>query len=330
MAEHTGPAAESHEPKLLHRLSAAIRTHHLSRSTEKAYLYWVRRFILFHSKRHPRDMAEPEVNAFLTHLAVHGKVSASTQTQALCGLLFLYRHILGIELGELSDLVRARRRPRLPVVLTRDEVRRVITLTDGVHRLVLTLLYGTGLRILEALRLRIKDLDLAENQITVRDGKGSKDRVTMFPTTLEVTLTDHLRKVKELHARDLRDGYGRVFLPHALARKYPHAAAEWGWQYVFPATRRFHDPRTGSTGRHHLHESAVQRAFKRAVRQAGLVKHATCHCLRHSFATHLLQDGYDIRTVQELLGHRHLKTTMIYTHVLHRGGRGVRSPADSL
>jgi integron integrase len=317
-------------PKLLQQLSQALRARHMSRRTEQAYLHWSRRFILFHDKRHPRDLAEPEVNAFLTHLAVERKVSASTQTQALCALLFLYRHVLGIDLGDLGQLVRARRRRRLPVVLTRDEVRSVLAPTDGVYRIVLTLLYGTGLRLLEGLRLRVKDVDFSANQVTVRDGKGFKDRITMLPASIAAPLADHLRQVKKVHDRDLEDGYGRVFLPYALARKYPHAAAEWGWQYVFPATSRFHDPQGGTVGRHHLHETAVQRAFRQAVRRAGLVKHATCHCLRHSFATHLLQDGYDIRTVQELLGHRHLKTTMIYTHVLNRGGRGVRSPADAL
>ena len=266
------------------------------------------------------------INAFLKHLAVDRQVSASTQSQALCAILFLYRTVLGEEVGEL-DIVRARRKRKLPVVLTRDEVRRVFGEIQN-HRLVYELLYGSGLRLLEALRLRVKDLDLKRRQLVVRDGKGKKDRVTMLSEKLVVPLEQHLRKVREAHQQALQAGYGTVALPHALARKYRSAEKDWGWQWVFPAPKRSRDPRTGAIRRHYLHERSVQREFKRAVRTAGLVKPATCHTLRHSFATHLLESGYDIRTIQELLGHKSVKTTMIYTHVLNRGGRGVRSPLD--
>ena len=316
-------------PTLLGEVRRQLRARHLSRSTERSY-GWIRRYLRFHGKRHPAEMAEAEINGFLTHLATEGRVSASTQTQALCALLFLYRHVLGIEIGELEGLVRARRPRRLPLVLTQEEVRRVLGCLRGVHRLVATLLYGGGLRLMEGLRLRVKDLDLATGQITVRQGKGNKDRLTVLPESTQPSLPEHLRRVKAIHDRDLRDGWGEAPLPHALARKYPGAAREWGWQYVFPATTRWRNPATGREGRHHLHERAFQRAFEEGVRKAGITKPATPHCLRHSFATHLLGNGYDIRTVQELLGHRHLKTTMIYTHVLNRGGRGVRSPADLL
>ena len=318
------------EPKLLDRVREALRVRHLSLRTEKAYLHWIRRYILFHGKRHPREMGEAEINAFLTHLAVEGQVSASTQTQALCALLFLYRTVLEKEVGELEGLVRAKRRRKLPVVLTPEEVRKILSHLTGVDRLFLSLLYGTGLRIAELLRLRVKDVDFAYGQIIVRDGKGAKDRMTMLPSSLKPELQEHLKAVKRLHDQDRREGHGRVYLPNALARKYPGAAAEWGWQYVFPAPAFSQDPRSGERRRHHLHERSLQRAFHDAVRKADMVKPATCHTLRHSFATHLLQNGYDIRTVQELLGHRSVKTTMIYTHVLNRGGRGVTSPVDVL
>jgi integron integrase len=275
-------------------------------------------------------MGEKEINAFLTHLAVEGNVSASTQTQALCGLLFLYRTVLEREVGELEGLIRARRRRKVPVVLTPEEVRAILGGIQGTERLFLSLLYGTGLRLAEALRLRVKDIDFSYDQIVVRDGKGAKDRVTMLPGTLKAELMAHLKRVKALHDADLREGHGRVHMPHALARKYPSASAEWGWQYVFPAATRSLDPRSGERRRHHLHERGIQRAFHDAARHAGIAKHATCHTLRHSFATHLLMNGYDIRTVQELLGHRSVQTTMIYTHVLNRGGRGEQSPMDRL
>jgi integron integrase len=321
---------EKREPKLLDRVREALRVRHMSLRTEKAYLHWIRRYILFHGKRHPKEMGEAEINAFLTHLAVEGQVSASTQTQALCALLFLYRTVLEKEVGELEGLVRAKRRRKLPVVLTAEEVKSVLSRLEGVDRFFLSLLYGTGMRLAEALRLRVKDVDFSYDQITVRDGKGAKDRVTMLPASLKGDLREHLKKVKRLHEEDLRAGNGRVHLPYALARKYPGAAAEWGWQYVFPAPTLSQDPRSGEWRRHHLHERGIQRAFRAAVRAAGIVKPATCHTLRHSFATHLLMSGYDIRTVQEILGHRSVQTTMIYTHVLNRGGRGVQSPIDRL
>jgi integron integrase len=268
--------------------------------------------------------------AFLTHLAVKERVSASTQTQALCGLLFLYRTVLEREVGELEGLVRARRTRKLPVVLTSEEVRRVLSHTAGMERLFLSLLYGTGLRLMEGLRLRVKDVDFSYDQITVRDGKGAKDRVTMLPASLKAELLEHLKEVKRLHEEDRRAGNGRVYLPYALSRKYPNAAGEWGWQYVFPSPYLSRDPRSGEQRRHHWYERNPQKAFQEAVRKAGVTKAASCHTLRHSFATHLLMKGYDIRTVQELLGHKSLKTTMIYTHVLNRGGRGVQSPIDAL
>ncbi len=261
---------------------------------------------------------------------MEGQVSASTQTQALCALLFLYRTVLEKEVGELEGLVRAKRRRKLPVVLTAEEVKSILSRLQGDDRIFLSLLYGTGMRLLEALRLRVKDVDFAYDQITIRDGKGAKDRVTMLPASLKAELAAHLKKVKRLHEADLREGGGRVHLPYALDRKYPSAAGEWGWQYVFPAPTVSQDPRSGERRRHHLHERGIQRAFHAAVRTAGIVKAATCHTLRHSFATHLLMSGYDIRTVQEILGHKSVQTTMIYTHVLNRGGRGVQSPIDRL
>jgi integron integrase len=267
---------------------------------------------------------------FLTHLAVQGGVSPSTQTQALCAILFLYRIVLGREVGELEGLVRAQRKRKLPVVLTQDEVRSLLSCVDGVNRLFLSLLYGTGMRLTEVLRLRVKDVDFGYDQITVRDGKGAKDRMTMLPASIKAELQEHLRGVKKQHESDLQAGGGRVYLPYALARKYPHADVEWGWQFVFPAPSFSVDPRTGERRRHHLHKRGIQRAFHDAARKAGIAKHATCHTLRHSFSTHLLLAGYDIRTLQELLGHKSVKTTMIYTHVLNKGGRGVRSPIDAL
>jgi integron integrase len=318
------------KPKLLDRLREALRSRHYSRRTEETYCLWVRRFIYFHKIRHPAEMAEPEINAFLTHLAVKDRVSASTQTQALSALVFLYRNVLKREIGELEGLIRARKPKRLPIVLTKDEVRAVITELEGQNRLIAGLMYGAGLRLMECLRLRVQDLDFSANQITVRDGKGSKDRLTMLPQGIKEPLKEHLKGVQTIHQRDLKEGWGRVFLPDALARKYLNAAAEWRWQWVFPQENRWVNPRTGEEGRHHVDESIVQKAIKTAVRKAGITKHATCHTFRHSFATHLLQDGYDIRTVQELLGHEDVKTTMIYTHVLNRGGRGVRSPMDAL
>jgi integron integrase len=300
----------------------------MSPKTEKAYVAWIRQYILFHGKRHPKEMAEDEVTAFLTHLATKRRVSAATQNQALSALLFLYRNVLDRELGDL-DAVRAKRSRRVPVVLTRDEVRQVLEHLRGISRLVVFLLYGSGLRLNECLRLRVKDLDFEYAQVTVHDGKGRKSRASMLPQQLKTPLLRHLESVRRTHRLDLEAGFGRASLPYALARKYPNAPAEWVWQYVFPASQRFRQEDSEEV-RHHLHASAVQRAVRRAVRQSGVPKRVTCHTFRHSFATHLLEDGYDIRTVQELLGHRSVRTTMIYTHVLNKGGMGVRSPADRL
>jgi len=316
--------------KLLDRVRDAIRARHYSLRTEEAYVGWVRRFILFHNKRHPAEMGEAEINQFLTHLAVSENVAASTQNQALSGILFLYQEVLGRDLDRIEGVVRAKKPVRLPVVLTRDEVRNLLGAMTSSPRLVALLLYGGGLRLLEALRLRVQDLDLDSHQITIRDGKGQKDRVTMLPTIAKPLLVEHLQQVRQIHQQDLRQGLGSVFLPNALAKKYPGADHQWSWQYVFPATAVSIDPRSGLKRRHHLDESVIQRSIKAAVSRAGLHKPATSHTLRHSFATHLLEDGYDIRTVQELLGHSDVRTTMIYTHVLNRGGKGVRSPADKL
>lgn len=320
--------AAHNPPRLLDQVREAIRLRHYSIRTEQAYTDWIKRFILFHGKRHPREMGAAEVERFLTHLAVEGRVAASTQNQALSALLFLYREVLKVDLPWLGEMTRAKRPGRLPVVLTVEEVRRVLARIDGQQGLMADLLYGAGLRLLECVRLRVKDLDFEMRQITVRDGKGEKDRVTMLPQSVLEPLRAHLEKVKVLHAHDLEEGFGEVYLPYALDRKFPDASREWGWQYVFPAAGRSVDPRSGKERRHHVDEQTLQRAMKKAVRAAGLTKPASCHTLRHSFATHLLQSGYDIRTVQELLGHQDVATTMIYTHVLNRGGRGVISPLD--
>jgi integron integrase len=325
-----GQPMPASSPKLLDRVRDAIRARHYSIRTEEAYVAWVRRFIVFHSKRHPAEMGEAEVNEFLTHLAVKQNVAASTQNQALSAILFLYQVVLERALDSVEGVVRAKKPVRLPVVLTRDEVRAILGQISGTPKLVILLLYGAGLRLLEALRLRVKDIDFTLNQITVRDGKGQKDRVTMLPRSARDLLGQHLKRVEQMHQQDLRQGVGRAYLPDALGRKYPNANREWGWQYVFPAASLSVDPRSQERRRHHLDESVIQRAVKEATRAARVDKPATPHTLRHSFATHLLEDGYDIRTVQELLGHEDVRTTMIYTHVLNRGGRGVLSPADKL
>ena len=320
------PAANS--PKLLDVVRDRIRVKHYSIRTETQYVQWIRRFILFHGKKHPRDMGAPEVEAFLTHLAVEGNVAAATQNQALSALLFLYRDVLGVELPWLDNVTRAKRPQRLPVVLTRDEVHAVLDRMEGGYGLMARLLYGTGMRLMECVRLRVKDVDFARAEILIRDGKGAKDRVTMLPQSLAPALRSHLQRRRGLFDDDLRAGKASVYLPHALEQKYPNAPTEWGWQYVFPSGSYSIDPRSGVERRHHLDEKLLQRAMKRAVRSSGLAKPATPHTLRHSFATHLLEAGYDIRTVQELLGHADVGTTMIYTHVLNKGGRGVTSPLD--
>jgi len=316
--------------QLMNDLRTALRARHYSRRTEQAYCLWVRRYIRFHGLRHPREMGEAEINAFLTHLATEREVSASTQNQALSALLFLYRYVLQRPVGDLGGVVRARRPRRLPVVLTRDEVAAVLDYLDGDLRLMASLMYGAGLRLNECLGLRVQDLDFARGEIVVRGGKGDKDRVTVLPQALRPQLRAHLATVKRIHKADLAAGWGAVELPDALARKYPHASTDWRWQWVFPQRRRWRDPRSGHEGRHHLHETVVQRAMKEAVGASGTTKRAGCHTLRHSFATHLLETGYDIRTIQELLGHKDVRTTMVYTHVLNRGGLGVRSPLDGL
>ena len=315
-------------PRLLDQVREVIRLRHYSIRTEQAYLQWITRFILFHHKRHPTDMGASEVTAFLSHLAIRRHVAASTQNQALHAILFLYRDVLKTRLPWLDEIQRAKTPQRLPVVFTKQEVRALLAQLQGTPWLMATLTYGSGLRLLECLRLRVKDLDFQYRQILVRDAKGQKDRVTMLPTTLIEPLRTHLLRVRGLHEVDLRNGFGRVYLPHALAVKYQNADREWGWQYLFPSSRRSIDPRSGIQRRHHAPEDALQRAIKQALRRAGIVKPGSVHTLRHSFATHLLESGYDIRTVQELLGHADVKTTMIYTHVLNRGGRGVVSPLD--
>jgi integron integrase len=317
-------------PKLLAQVRQAIRVRHYSRRTEEAYVWWVRRFIRYCGMRHPRDLGPAEVSRFLSSLATDRRVAASTQNQALAALVFLYGEVLQVPVGWLEALVRAKRPARVPVVLTKEEVRRVLERVRGVSWIVAALLYGTGMRLLEALQLRVKDVDFGANEITIRGGKGDRDRLTMLPERLKGPLLHHLAEVRRQHEADCAEGAGWVELPGALGVKYPAAGREWGWQWVFPASRLYEDRGTSQRRRHHLHETVVQRAFREAVLGTGMAKRASCHTLRHSFATHLLEAGYDIRTVQELLGHRDLKTTMIYTHVLRRGGYGVRSPADTL
>ncbi len=316
--------------KLLDQVRQGIQTRHLSYSTEQTYVGWIKRFIFFHRKRHPAEMGEQEIARFLSSLATERHVSASTQNQALNALLFLYHQVLEKKIGLVQGVVRAKKPIRLPVVLTKEEVKCLLVGMNGIPWMMAMLLYGAGLRLMECCRLRAKDIDFARNQIVVRAGKGNKDRYTMLPTAIRDLLLSHLRAVKQQHHEDLQKGLGRVALPDALDRKYPNAGREWGWQWVFPATSHYVDRVTGEKRRHHLHESVLQRAVKYARLKAGIAKPAGPHTMRHSFATHLLEDGYDIRTVQELLGHRDVTTTMIYTHVLNRGGRGVRSRADTL
>lgn len=322
----------SHEfpapPRLLDQVRDLIRIKHYSIRTEQAYLQWIKRFIIFHGRQHPRALGAPELATFLSDLAVRGRVAAATQNQALHAVLFLYRQVLKIELPWLDDVHRAKRALHLPVVLTRDEVKRLLAQLEGTVWLMAGLTYGGGLRLFECLRLRVKDIDFDRTELTIRDGKGQKDRVTTLPKALCEPLRLHLARVRILHSADVQDGFGRVHLPFSLERKYPNADREWAWQYAFPSVRRSVDPRSRVERRHHLSPDVLQRAIKSAVRKAGIFKPASVHTLRHSFATHLLDSGYDIRTVQELLGHADVKTTMIYTHVLNRGGRGVTSPFD--
>ena len=318
------------QPRLLDQVRERLRVKHYSLRTEDAYLHWIKRFILFHDRQHPREMGGAQVEAFLSHLATEGRVAASTQNQALSSLLFLYREVLAIELPWMDGIVRAKRPARVPVVLSEAEVKALLAQLDGTRWLAASLLYATGMRLLEGLRLRVKDVDFQRREIAVRDGKGGRDRRTMLPERLIEPLKTHLERVKALHERDLAEGHGDVYLPFALARKYPNAGRSWPWQYVFPAAGRSTDPRGGAVRRHHLDEQVVQRAVAAAARSARIAKPVSPHVLRHSFATHLLEAGYDIRTVQELLGHKDVSTTMIYTHVLNKGGRGVKSPFDRM
>lgn len=328
----TTPSVQtSQPPKLLEQVRQTIRLKHMSRRTEESYTYYIKQFILFHNKRHPKEMGAEEIRSFLTHLAVDGDVAASTQNVALAALLFLYREVLRVEVPDLGEIPRAHRSRHLPVVFTRQEVKAILTelaKNNPTYHLIASLLYGTGMRLLECLSLRVADIDFDLKQITVRNGKGGDDRVTMLPATLIEPLKLQLAKAAALHQQDLAHGRGAVYLPHALERKYQNANKEWAWQYVFPADKISTDPRTGEVRRHHLLEDGVQRAVKQAIGRAGIAKNGSCHTFRHSFATHLLENGYDIRTVQELLGHKDVKTTMIYTHVLQRGGLAVRSPLD--
>lgn len=316
------------KPRLLDQVRGKLRAKHYSYRTEQQYLGWIRRFILYHGKRHPREMSQREVEHFLSYLAAGRRVSASTQNQALSAILFLYRQVLEIELPWLENVVRAKRPVRVPVVLSPEEVADLLCHIDGCFRIIGQLMYGSGLRLMETLRLRVKDMDFSYARIVVRDGKGRKDRVTVLPGTTMDPLRAHLRLVREQHESALRRGYAGVELPFALERKYPNANTDWGWQYVFPSARPSRDPRSGVLRRHHIHETSVQRTVRRAAREASIAKPVSPHTLRHCFATHLLERGYDIRTVQELMGHADVRTTQIYTHVMHKGASAVRSPLD--
>lgn len=327
MSQSIPAPANAKPPKLLDRLRFELRTEHYARSTEQAYVDWAHRYILFHNKRHPAEMGAEEIKRFLTHLAVERHVAASTQNQALCALLYFYRKILKKEIKQV-EVVWAQRPKRMPEVFTPEEAMAVIDRLTGKYWMTGMLMYGAGLRVIESLRLRVKDIDFGYKKITVRDGKGEKDRVVMLPEVLIEPLQKHLPEVKKQHEADLKAGFGTVYMPYALDRKYPHKNKEWAWQYVFPASQISVDPRSGIKRRHHLDESAVQKAVHEAIRKAGIHKHASCHTFRHSFATHLLEAGYDIRIVQELLGHEDVETTQIYTHVLAKRLQSVRSPAD--
>jgi integron integrase len=323
-----GKATVSGGPRLLDVVRAAVRRRHYSDRTEETYIHWIKRFVFFSDKRHPRELGAAEVTAFLNHLVAERHVAAATQNQALAALLFLYKEVLAQPLPWLDGIEHARRPVRKPTVLTSSEARRLLSRLHGTKWLMASLLYGAGLRLRECLTLRVKDVDLGYRQILIRDGKGGKDRVTVLPEPVIQPLQAHLERVRLLHDQDLADGCGDVELPDALTQKYPRAPYEWGWKFVFPSHKRSVDPRTGAIRRHHVYENYLIRGIKEAARAAGIAKHVSCHTLRHSFATHLLEGGYDIRTVQELLGHSDVSTTMVYTHVLNKGGRGVRSPLD--
>jgi integron integrase len=318
------------EMRLLDQVRDVIRKKHYSIRTEQAYVNWIRQYMLFHRNRHPKDMGEKEISEYLSHLATDRKVAARTQNQALNAIVFLYKHVLRIDLGDFGHMERAKKPERLPTVMTKAEVNRVLATMSGTYGLMTKLIYGSGLRLMECVRLRVKDIDLDRSQVIIRDGKAMKDRMTMLPEQSRPFLLEHLGRVKTMHERDVQKGLGEVYLPFALERKYPSAAREWGWQYVFPSERISEDPRSGKTRRHHINESGLQRAVQKAARSAGLSKPISPHTFRHSFATHLLEAGYDIRTVQELLGHKNVSTTMIYTHVLKKGGMGVQSPLDTI
>ena len=325
----SGEPSRRQVPRLMDEVRRRIRLKHYSLRTEQAYTGWIRRFILANGRRHPRELGATDVERFLSGLAVQGGVAASTQNQALSALLFLYREVLRLDLPWMEGVVRAKRPRRLPIVLSQDEVRRLLAAMEGRPWLIASLLYGTGMRLMECLRLRVKDVDFARNEICIRDGKGGKDRRTMLPRSLHEPLMREIERARLLHARDLAEGFGEARLPHALARKYPRAGREFGWQFVFPSVNRSTDPLDGHERRHHFDDAILSRALRRARLTAGIVKPLRAHALRHSFATHLLESGYDIRTIQELLGHKDVATTQIYTHVLNRGGRGVLSPLDS-
>lgn len=315
---------------VLQKVREAIRVRHYSIRTEEAYIGWINKFILFHNKCHPADMGEKQISEYLNHLAVSGNVASSTQNQALCAIIFLYREVLKKEIGDIDGLVWAKKPKKLPVVFTRKEVKQIMEKLSGDYWIMVNLMYGAGLRLMECLRLRIMDIDFEYKQITIRNGKGGDDRTTLLPEVIIPALKEHLRNVKRQHNQDLNEGYGEVYLPYALSLKYPNAGREWRWQYVFPAKKLSIDPRSGVIRRHHVMEGELQKRVRMAIKKANIKKLAGCHTFRHSFATHLLESGYDIRTVQELLGHKDIKTTMIYTHVLKEGKAGIKSPADSL
>ncbi len=316
--------------KLLDQVRDVIRKKHYSIRTEKAYMDWTKRYVLFHKKRHPKDMGEKEISQFISHLAADRRVASSAQNQALNAIVFLYKRVLNIELGNFGHMERAKKPEKLPTVMARKEVTQVLSSMSSVNQLMAKLLYGCGLRLMECVRLRVKDIDFEQNHVIVRDGKGMKDRTTMLPEQLKPVLLEHLEGVRSLHTQDLKKMLGEVYLPFALEKKYPNAAREWGWQYVFPSEKISKDPGNGKMRRHHVSESALQRAVQKAARKAGLTKHVSPHTFRHSFATHLLEGGYDIRIVQELLGHKDVSTTMIYTHVINKNGMDVQSPLDTL